>query len=54
MLRCSTMSELIVFIAAFFGFGATAVTFHDLATISFYCRATGKMSLICHSDSVTL
>jgi hypothetical protein len=30
------MSELIVFIAAFFGFGATAVTFHDLATISFY------------------
>lgn len=36
MLRCSTMSELIAFIAALFGFGATAVTFHDIAKVSSY------------------
>jgi hypothetical protein len=38
MLRCSTASELIAFTAAFFGFGAVAVTFHDVAKISCYAE----------------
>ncbi len=36
MLRCSTASELMALLAAFFGFGATASTFHDLAKVSSY------------------
>jgi uncharacterized membrane protein YtjA (UPF0391 family) len=38
MLRCSTMCELIACIAALFGFGAVAVTFHDAARISYYAE----------------